>query len=134
MLEVVFNSLMNNGLITAFTVIGITMYVSHLISNKATRGRVHGSAIAILIGLVLAYFAGVSTGGQKGVADLPWLTGVGLLGGAMLRDFAIVATAFEVDVVEAKKAGLLGVVALGIGTVLPFVIGAAVAWAFGYND
>ncbi len=52
----------------------------------------------------------------------------------MLRDFAIVATAFEVDVVEAKKAGLLGVVALGIGTVVPFIIGALVALAYGYND
>lgn len=30
----------------------------------------------------------------------------------MLRDFAIVATAFEVDVIEARKAGMLGVVAL----------------------
>ena len=58
----------------------------------------------------------------------------GVLGGAMLRDFAIVATAFEVDVVEAKKAGMLGVIALAIGTVVPFVIGAVVALAFGYDD
>jgi malonate transporter MadM subunit len=123
-----------HALIAAFAFVGVVMWVSNLISVKATRGRVHGSAIAILVGLVLAYAAGLSTGGQKGVADLPWLTGIGLLGGAMLRDFAIVATAFEVDVVEAKKAGLLGVVALGIGTVLPFVIGAVVALAFGYSD
>jgi malonate transporter MadM subunit len=56
------------------------------------------------------------------------------MGGAMLRDFAIVATAFEVQVVEAKKAGLVGVVALMLGTVLPFIVGASVAWAFGYRD
>jgi hypothetical protein len=31
-----------------------------------------------------------------------------------------VATAFEVDVVEARKAGLLGVLSLGLGTILPF--------------
>ena len=43
------------------------------------------------------------------------------MGGAMLRDFAIVATAFEVQATEAKKAGLIGVIALLLGTVLPFV-------------
>jgi malonate transporter MadM subunit len=52
----------------------------------------------------------------------------------MLRDFAIVATAFEVQVVEARKAGLVGVVALLLGTLLPFIVGASVAWSFGYRD
>jgi malonate transporter MadM subunit len=52
----------------------------------------------------------------------------------MLRDFAIVATAFEVDVIEARKAGMLGVVALALGTILPFIVGAAVAMTFGYTD
>jgi malonate transporter MadM subunit len=52
----------------------------------------------------------------------------------MLRDFAIVATAFEVQVVEARKAGLIGAVALLLGTILPFVVGAGVAWSFGYRD
>jgi malonate transporter MadM subunit len=56
------------------------------------------------------------------------------MGGAMLRDFAIVATAFEVNVEEARRAGLVGVLALGLGTVLPFIVGAAVAWTFGYRD
>ena len=74
------------------------------------------------------------TGGQKGVADIPVFAGIGLMGGAMLRDFAIVATAFEVDVVEARKAGLLGVLSLGLGTILPFIVGVVVALAFGYTD
>ena len=52
----------------------------------------------------------------------------------MLRDFAIVATAFEVDVKEARKAGLIGALALLLGTVIPFVFGAIVARAFGYTD
>lgn len=52
----------------------------------------------------------------------------------MLRDFAIVATAFEVDVVHARKAGLIGAVALGLGTVVPFILGVLVAAAFGYTD
>ncbi len=123
-----------HALIVAFAFVGAVMWFSNLVSKKTTRGRVHGSAIAILIGLVLAYAAGLSTGGQKGVVDWPWLAGIGLLGGAMLRDFAIVATAFEVDVVEAKKAGMLGVIALAIGTVVPVVIGALVALACGYDD
>src|SRR5205823_1534862 len=42
--------------------------------------------------------------------------------------------AFEVQVVEARKAGLVGVVALLLGTLLPFVVGACVAYAFGYRD
>lgn len=123
-----------HALVVAFAFVGAVMWISNLISKTTTRGRVHGSAIAILVGLVLAYLAGVDTGGQKGVVDWPWLGGIGLMGGAMLRDFAIVATAFEVDVVEAKKAGLLGVIALAIGTVVPFIIGALVALAYGYDD
>ena len=52
----------------------------------------------------------------------------------MLRDFAIVATAFEVQATEARKAGMIGVVALLLGTLLPFVVGASVAWSMGYSD
>lgn len=123
-----------NGLLTAFAVVGIAMWLSHALSKYLTLGRIHGSAIAILLGLAAAFFAGLWTGGEKGVADIPMLAGIGLMGGAMLRDFAITATAFEVDVVQAKKAGMIGVVALGLGTVLPFILGALVAAAFGYTD
>jgi malonate transporter MadM subunit len=110
------------------------MWISLLISKRLSAGRIHGSAIAIVIGLVLAYVGGLVTGGQKGLADIPVFAGIGLMGGAMLRDFAIVATAFEVDVIEARKAGMLGVVALALGTILPFIVGAAVAMTFGYTD
>ncbi|MFO8212517.1 malonate transporter subunit MadM, partial [Pseudomonas aeruginosa] len=57
-----------------------------------------------------------------------------LMGGAMLRDFAIVATAFEVQATEARKAGLIGAVSLLLGTILPFIVGVIVAWSFGYRD
>jgi malonate transporter MadM subunit len=134
MIEVVLNSIKNNGLITAFAVIGITMYVSHFISVKFTRGRVHGSAIAILIGLVLAYFGGLHTGGQKGLADIQLFSGIGLMGGGMLRDFAIVATVFGAKFEELKKVGLIGVVSILVGTVVPFIIGVIVALSFGYKD
>ena len=87
-----------------------------------------------MLGLALAFLGGLATGGEKGVADLPALTGIGLMGGAMLRDFAIVATAFEVQADEARKAGLIGVVSLLLGTLLPFIVGASIAHAFGYTD
>ena len=56
------------------------------------------------------------------------------MGGNMLRDFAIVATAFEVQPAEARRAGWIGGVALVIGTVLPFLVGVLIAYAFGYRD
>jgi malonate transporter MadM subunit len=123
-----------HGLVAAFALVGAVMWVSYGISKWLTFGRIHGSAIAIVLGLVLAYVGGAMTGGKNGIADVSIFAGMGLMGGAMLRDFAIVATAFEVDVDQAKKAGVLGAIALTIGTVLPFIVGAAVAVAFGYTD
>ncbi len=55
------------------------------------------------------------TGGEKGLTDLALFTGVGLMGGAMLRDFTIVATAFEVQATEAKKAGFIGAFSFFLG-------------------
>ncbi len=134
MIQLLEKAALHNGLIVAFAVVGLIVLSSGYISRKLTFGRVHGSAIAILIGLGLAYWGGIHTGGEKGVADLSLLGGIGLMGGAMLRDFAIVATAFEVQATEARRAGMIGVVALLLGTVLPFIVGASVAWAFGYSD
>ena len=126
--------LVKNGLLFAFAFVGATMWLSYWLSNRFTNGRIHGSAIAILAGLVLAYIGGVTTGGSKGLADVPLFAGIGLMGGAMLRDFAIVATAFGVDFSEIRKAGLSGVVALLAGVIVSFFIGAVIAYAFGYTD
>jgi malonate transporter MadM subunit len=134
MLHMIEHVFVEQSLVAAFAVVGAVMWVSLLLSKRLSAGRIHGSAIAIVFGLVLAYVGGLVTGGQKGLADIPVFAGIGLMGGAMLRDFAIVATAFEVDVIEARKAGLLGVVALALGTILPFIVGAAVAMVFGYSD
>ena len=133
-MEIIEHALRENSLVTAFAFIGIIILVSVYISRYLTLGRVHGSAIAIVIGLALAYWGGIQTGGSKGIADLKLFAGIGLMGGAMMRDFAIVATAFEVHVDEAKKAGLIGVVSLLLGTIIPFVFGASVAWSMGYTD
>ena len=65
------------GLITAFAVVGITVWVSYQLSARLTRGKLHGSAIAIMIGLLAAYVGGVVTGGSRGIADLEVLAGIG---------------------------------------------------------
>lgn len=134
MMELLSSVFTRNSLIVAFAVVGVTIWLSYWLADKLTAGRIHGSAIAIAIGLVAAYFGGTVTGGAKGVADLSLLGGIGLMGGGMLRDFAIVSTAFGVQLKELKKAGLAGVVSIFAGVVVSFVVGAAVAVAFGYTD
>jgi malonate transporter MadM subunit len=134
MLDILQKALTQNGLVSAFALVGGVVLLSGFLSRKLTLGRVHGSAFAVFIGLALAYWGGTQTGGHKGLADVSLFGGIGLMGGAMLRDFAIVATAFEVQATEAKRAGLIGVVALILGTVLPFIVGACIARAFGYTD
>lgn len=130
-LETVF---VRNNLVVAFAVVGVTIWVSYFLADKLTQGRIHGSAIAITLGLVAAYFGGVATGGNSGVADVALLSGIGLMGGGMMRDFAIVATAFGVHMSELKKAGVAGVVSIFAGVIVSFIVGAAIAVMFGYTD
>ncbi|MER2119945.1 MAG: malonate transporter subunit MadM [Solibacillus sp.] len=134
MWEALKTALESNGLITGFVIVGITMYVAYLISNKLTKGLIHGSAIAIVLGLVLAYFGGVYSEGTKGLADISLFAGIGLLGGSMLRDFAIVATSFGANFDEIKKAGIRGISSLFIGVGLSFIVGVIFALIFGYTD
>ena len=122
------------SLVTAFACVGIVVWVSYGISRYITRGRMHGSAIAILIGLLLAWIGGTVTGGTKGIADIECLAGIGLMGGAMLRDLAIVATAFGVRLDEFLKTGISGIVSLLVGVLVSFLIGAIIAYTFGYRD
>lgn len=126
--------LVNKGLITAFLFVGVVTWISYWLSTRLTRGYIHGSAIAIALGLGLAYVGGLYTGGNKGLADIAIFSGVALLGGSMLRDFAIIATAYGADLSAIKKAGWVGALSVVIGVVLSFVVGAVVALAFGYGD
>ncbi|MEJ8566252.1 malonate transporter subunit MadM [Elongatibacter sediminis] len=123
-----------NSLITAFLFVGVLVWLSYAFSRRFTAGHIHGSAIAITAGLGLAYLGGKLTGGHQGVADLGLLAGVGIMGGAMLRDFAIVATAFGADPKSIRSAGVVGALSVVIGVVLSFAVGALVAVAFGYRD
>jgi malonate transporter MadM subunit len=133
-LELLNDVFVRNGLVTAFAFVGVVVWLSYLVSDRLTRGRIHGSSIAILLGLVLAYLGGVFTGGSQGLADIPFLAGVGVMGGAMIRDLAIIATSFGVSIDEIKKAGMGAVVSLLVGVFGSFLVGAAVAFAFGYSD
>ena len=71
-----------NGLVAAFIIIGITTWIAYKIGGL-TKGRIHGSAIAIFFGLILAYIGGV-VGGLVGVLSLifglltSWVAGVGV--------------------------------------------------------
>ena len=132
--ELLHQALLKNDLLVAFTVVGALTLVSYFASDRLTRGRLHGSALAVFGGLVLAYVGGVASGGKNGIADLPMFAGIGLLGGAMLRDFAIVATAYGASFDDLKRSGLPVVIALFAGVTVSFICGAAVAYSYGYRD
>lgn len=121
------------GLVGAFILVAVIMWVSYTFAGLIKQKRM-GSAIAIMIALVVAFIGGKVTGGEKGISDIAIFGGVGLLGGGMMRDYTIVSTAYGVKIDNLKKAGLAGTVALLVGIVFSFVIGVAVAWLMGYRD
>lgn len=55
MLAMIEHVFVEQGLVAAFATVGALMPASNLASRWLTAGRVHGSAIAIVLGLVLAY-------------------------------------------------------------------------------
>ena len=118
-----------NGLIFAFFVVGCIMYLSYLFSKKILKNKIPGAAIAIIVALCLAFL-----GEDKGIADLPYMSGLAILGGSMLRDFAVVATAMGVDIDNIKKAGFSSILSLFIGVLFSFFIGVFIAFFMGYTD
>jgi len=123
------NILDKNGLVFAFLVVGTIMYLAYYISRKFTGSKIPGAAIAISVGLIIAYF-----GGEKGLASIPAFSGMALLGGSMLRDFSIVSTAMGANFQEIKKTGWIGLVVLVMGTIVAFVFGGTIGYAMGYKD
>jgi malonate transporter MadM subunit len=124
----------DNGLLVGFVFVGGVMLLADRLARLLPRGAGHAPAIAITIGLVLAWAAGRDTGGSQGVADYPLLAGVGVLGGAMFRDFAIVATAHGMRLADLRAAGMVGALSILIGVVAAFAAGAVVALGFGLTD
>ncbi len=132
--QIVVNLFTKNSLVMAFFIVGVISLFSNFVSAKITRGRIHSSAIAIFIGLILAYIGGKLTNGEKGLADIGMFAGIGVLGGSSLRDFAIISTAYGAKFSEIRKCGVIGVVSLLFGVFSAFLAGAVVAFAFGYHD
>lgn len=132
-LAILDKTLKSNGLVFGFLVAGVTTFIAYKIAEKFNK-KPYASALAIFLGLVLAYAGGITTGGHKGLASIPMFAGVGFLGGGMLRDFAITATAYGVDLREIKKCGFAGVLSILIGVIFDFFIGAVLAYAWGYTD
>lgn len=133
-MEIPVSNLNNEGVLVATVVVAAILGLSSWLSVHLTKKKIPGPAIAIFGGLFFAYLAGVSTGGKNGVADVAIFSGFAVLGGSMLRDFTIVATAMGARFSEMKKAGWAGLVALVAGVVVSFVVGALLALGLGYND
>ena len=118
-----------NGLVFAFLIVSVIMYASYYVGKKLTNNKIPGAAIAISVGLIIAYF-----GGEKGVASIPAFSGMAILGGSMLRDFSIVSTAMGASFTEIKKTGFIGLLCLVLGTLVAFIIGGTIAYLMGFQD
>lgn len=133
-METINSFLVKNGLVVAFLITGVIMYVANFLSLNVFKKKVPGAAIAIIFGLLMAYIGGAITGGKNGIADIKIFSGFSLMGGAMLRDFAIISTSLGASFVVMRQAGVVGLVSLFLGITLTFFFGAAFAYAFGYTD
>lgn len=123
------NLLIKNGLLFAFLLVGLIMWLSTLVSQHLFRKKIPAVAIAIFAGLFLATF-----GGKKGLSEIPIFGGLALMGGSMLRDFSVVATAMGADLNKIKSAGLAGGIALVVGVFVTFFMGVLIAYFMGYTD
>jgi len=128
-MDIIERVIAKNGLVFAFLLVGIIMLVSFFLSKKLTKGKIPGVAIAVILGLVLAFL-----GEKNGLADIPLFTGMAILGGSMLRDFAVVATAMGADMQKIRQAGLAGMISLFAGVIISFLMGVIIAVIFGYTD
>ena len=129
MVEVIEKIVSGNGLIFAFLFVGVVMFLSFWISKNLIHNKIPGVAIAIIIGLLLA-----ALGNKKGIADIPLFSGMAILGGSMLRDFSVVATAMGADLNKIKQAGPAGIVSLFVGVFFSFLLGVIIALIMGYQD
>ncbi len=133
-IEIIKNIFINNAFVMSFLFIALGVFVSSVISKYIFKGKLPSSAVAIIVGLIAAYIGGIITGGSNGIADIDVFTGIGILGGSSLRDFAIISTAYGASLSELKRSGLIGAVSLIVGVSFAFVLGTVFAVMFGYTD
>ncbi|MGQ9845752.1 MAG: malonate transporter subunit MadM [Caldisericia bacterium] len=134
LINIVKDLLTKNGLIWAFLVVGVIYIVATYLNKYLFRGKLNNFTIAMIIAMAISAIASAYTGKTKGLADIPVFAGVGLLGGSMLRDYAIVATAYGAKWEEIKKGGIMAIVSLFIGVIGSFIIGVVIALLFGMKD
>lgn len=130
----VLNSMMGrDGFVLAFGIVAVIMLIAYSIARLIKQDKM-GSAFAIILALILSYIVGKFTGGTKGMADLPMFAGFLILGGAALRDYTIVSTAYGVKLENLKRAGIPGAISLVVGVLFSFVVGVIVARLLGFTD
>lgn len=132
--EMLKSILIDNGLVMAALVVALGIAFSSAVSKYVFKNKIPAAAIAIVIALIGACIGGMITGGSKGVTDIDILQGVGIFGGSSLRDFAIISTAYGVNIGEIKRSGIISIVALLVGVIYAYLVGMTIAVAFGYTD
>ncbi len=133
-LDIIKGILTDNAFVMSFMFIALGVLISELISKYIFKGKLPTSAVAIVVGLVAAYIGGKITGGSNGIADIEMFTGIGILGGSSLRDFAIIPTAYGASLKELKRSGLIGCLSLIVGVTFAFILGTVFAMIFGYTN
>ncbi len=126
--------LIDNAFVMSFMFIALGVFISGIISKYVFKGKLPTSAVAIVVGLIAAYIGGSITGGSNGIADIEMFTGIGILGGSSLRDFAIISTAYGASLTELKRSGLIGALSLIVGVTFAFILGTCFAVVFGYTN
>ena len=132
--DIVTDILTDNAFVMSFMLIAAGMAISGAISKYIFKGKIPTSAVAVLVGLITAYIGGIVTGGDKGISDIAIFSGIGILGGSSIRDFAIISTAYGASFKELKSSGIIGAAALIVGVVYAFITGFVLALIFGYTD
>lgn len=126
--------LVDHAFVMSFMIVAAGMGLSAVIAKYVFKEKVPTSAIAVIVGLFIAYIGGVIAEGDHGIADISMFSGIGILGGSSLRDFAIISTAYGASLKELKKSGFIGAAALFIGVIYAFIVGLTLAAFFGYTD
>ncbi|MEY2587043.1 MAG: hypothetical protein RLY11_892 [Bacteroidota bacterium] len=129
MIKLIEELFIKNGFIFSFLLVGVMMLITDFLSKRVIKNKIPGVALAIVLGLILAGF-----GGDKGIANIPIFAGMAILGGSMMRDFAIVSTSLGASFEEIKKAGWVAFLSLLIGIFFSFTIGTIISYSFGYRD
>ena len=133
-MKIIANILIENNFVMSFLLVATGMLLSEMISKHIFRKKIPASAVAVIVGLVAAYIGGIITGGSKGLSDISIFSGLAILGGSSIRDFAIISTAYGASPENLRKSGLAGIISLFIGIIYAFFTGTVMCVIFDYTD